>query len=135
VKRLTLTLGLIALAAVLAACSGTSAAPGTASPAQPSRAPASPGAGGGTPTVTARDLKFVQTEVTVPAGKAFELILDNQEGAPHNIVIKDPGGGKLFGGEIVSNAKVTNQVPALTAGSYTFFCEVHPDMKGTLVAE
>jgi plastocyanin len=38
-------------------------------------------------------------------------------------------------GEIVSSTKVTYAVPALTAGSYTFICEVHPDMKGTLTAE
>jgi plastocyanin len=35
----------------------------------------------------------------------------------------------------VSDATVTYSVPALTAGSYPFICEVHPDMKGTIVAE
>ena len=41
----------------------------------------------------------------------------------------------MFKGEIVSNKAVTYQVPALAAGAYTFICEVHPDMKGTLTAE
>ena len=41
----------------------------------------------------------------------------------------------MFKGEIVTNAKVTNAVPALAAGSYTFICEVHPNMKGTITAE
>jgi plastocyanin len=138
VKRLSPTLGLVALAtvlaAVLAACSGSSAAPGTASPGQPSRAPASPGTGGGIPTVTAKDLAFAETEVSVPAGAAFELILDNREGAPHNILIRDATGGTLFAGEIVSNGTVTNRIPALAAGTYPFLCEVHPDMTGALVA-
>jgi plastocyanin len=125
VKRLTLTLGLIALATVLAACSGASAAP--ASPA----APADPNA----PVVTARDMKFLEAEVKVPAGKAFQLVFDNQEGAPHNVAIFDGAGSKVFAGEIVSNSKVTYQVPALAAGSYPFICEVHPDMKATIVAE
>jgi plastocyanin len=133
VKRLTLSLGLLALAAVLAACSGASAAPGTG---QPSAAPASvdPNAPAA-PVVTARDMKFLETEVTVPAGQPFELVFDNQEAPPHNVAISDASGAKLFAGEIVSNQKVTYQVPALAAGSYPFICEVHPDMKGTIVAE
>jgi plastocyanin len=124
-KRLTLTLGLVALAAVLAACSGATAAPPTA--------PAS--VDPNTPVVTAKDLKFVETQVTVKADAAFDLVLDNQEAPPHNIQLSDAAGTKVFTGEIVSNSRVTYKVPALAAGTYTFICEVHPDMKGTLTAE
>jgi plastocyanin len=124
-KRITLALGLVALAAVLAACSGATAAPG--SPA----APADPNA----PVVIAKDLQFSPTSLTVKADKAFDLVLDNQEAPPHNIQLSDATGAKVFTGEIVSSTKVTYTVPALTAGSYTFICEVHPDMKGTLTAE
>jgi plastocyanin len=127
-KRLTLTLGLVALAAVLAACSGATAAPATPGT---SAAPADPNA----PVVIAKDLKFSPTTVTVKAGTAFKLTLDNQEAPPHNIQISDGSGAKVFTGEIVSNAKVTYDVPALAAGTYTFICEVHPDMKGSLTAE
>ena len=132
-KRLTLSIGLLALAAVVAACSGASAAPATAGP---SAAPASadPNAPAAI-VVTAKDLKFVETEVSVPAGQPFELVLDNQEAAPHNVAISDASGAKVFAGEIVSSKKVTYQVPALAAGSYPFICEVHPDMKGTITAE
>ncbi len=35
----------------------------------------------------------------------------------------------------MSSSKVTYQVPALAAGTYTFVCEVHPDMKGTITAQ
>jgi plastocyanin len=124
-KRLTLTLGLVALAAVLAACSGTTAAP--ASPAEP----ADPNA----IVVTAKDLKFSPTEVTAPADTPFVIVLDNQESAPHNIKISDSTGAEVFKGEIASNQKVNNNVPALAAGTYPFICEVHPDMKGTITAE
>ena len=41
----------------------------------------------------------------------------------------------MFKGEIVIEPKVTYQVPALAAGTYTFLCEVHPDMKGTITAQ
>ena len=124
-KRLTLILGLGALAAVLAACSGSSA-----SPAAP--------AGSVDPNaivVTAKDLKFNPTEVSAPADAAFEIVFDNQEGAPHNMKISDSTGAEVFKGEIVTNQKVTYQVPALAAGSYPFICEVHPDMKGTITAQ
>jgi plastocyanin len=130
-KRLTLTLGLLSLAAVLAACSGSSA-PGTASPA-PSDGPA-----GDAVTVTAKDLKFGQTEITVPADEAFDLVFDNQEGIPHNVAIyaDSSAATKISVGDIVSGpAQKTQSVPALAAGTYFFRCDVHPDMKGSIVAE
>ena len=128
-KRLTLTLGLLALAAVLAACSGASAAPAT-TPPTPGGSPS-----GNTVAIAAKDLKFDQSQVTVPAGSPFQIAFDNQEGAPHNVAISDPAGASVFKGEIVSSKQVTYQVPALAAGTYTFICEVHPDMKGTITAK
>ena len=127
-KRLTLTLGLLALAAVLAACSGASAAAPT--PAAPAGNPS-----GEAVTIVAKDLKFVQTAVAVKANAAFDIAFDNQEGAPHNIAISDASGGTLFKGDVVSSSKITYAVPALSAGTYGFICEVHPDMKGTITAQ
>jgi plastocyanin len=127
-KRLVLSLGLVAAAGLFAACGGVSAAPATDAPA--TSAPAGSGS-----TVVAKDLKFQQTSVSVPAGAAFDLVLDNQEAAPHNIAISADTGASVFKGEIVSNAKVTYSVPALAAGAYPFICEVHPEMKGTITAE
>ncbi len=129
-KRFVLGLALVALAAATAACtSGASGA--TAVPTDPG---ASAPAGSGI-VVVSKDLKFVPTSVSVPADEAFEMVLDNQEAAPHNIAISDASGASVFKGEIVSSAKVTYAIPALAAGSYPFICEVHPDMKGTITAE
>ena len=129
-KRLTLTLGLLALAAVLAACSGATAAPaGTPAPA------GSPGQAGDVVAVAAKDIKFTTTDLAVKAGTAFTIAFDNQEGAPHNIAISDGNGASVFKGEIVSSKKVDYAVPALASGTYTFICEVHPDMKGTITAQ
>ena len=128
-KRLTLTVGLLAMAAVLAACSGASAAPGKQS------TPPAGNTGGATVAVIAKDINFVTPAVTVKAGAAFAIDFDNQDGAPHNIAISDAGGAKVFKGDIVSSSKVTYQVPALAAGTYSFICEVHPDMKGTITAQ
>jgi len=130
-KRLTLTLGPLALAAVLAACSGASAAPTTGTPAPAG----SPVAAGGTTSIVAKDIKFTTPAVTVAAGTPFTIAFDNQDGAPHNVAISDPTGASVFKGEIVSGKKVDYAVPALAAGTYTFICEVHPDMKGTITAQ
>lgn len=128
-KRLVLGLSLVALAAITAACSGGSAG-SSASPAAPAAsAPA------GAIVVVARDIKFTTAAITAPAGEAFQIVLDNQEAVPHNIAIKDASGAVGFKGEIVTSTQIVNDVPALTAGTYEFFCEVHPDMKGTLTAE
>ena len=131
-KRLTLTLGLLSLAAVLAACSGASAAPGSSAP-DSSGAPA-----GDAVTITAKDMTFAPATVAVPAGKAFDLVFDNQEGAPHNVAIYTDSSastkvsiGEIFGGP----GQRTQTVQALAAGSYFFRCDVHPDMQGTIVAQ
>ena len=63
----------------------------------------------------AKDLAFQTPAITVAADQPVAIVLDNQDGAPHNIAIKDASGADVFKGEIVSNGQVTNQVPALTA--------------------
>jgi plastocyanin len=125
-RRLTLALGMVALALVLAACGGTSAAAPTTAPS---------GATAGDATIVAKDIKFQQPQVAVKAGTPLAVIFVNQDGAPHNVKISDAAGKEVFKGDIVSNATVTYQVPALAAGTYTFICEVHPDMKGTITAQ
>jgi plastocyanin len=128
-KRLTLTLGLLCLAVVLAACSGSSATPGAASPSTPA---------GEAVTITAKDLVFGQAEMIVPADEAFDLVFDNQENLPHNVAIytDESASTEISVGEIFSGpAQKTQSVPALAAGTYFFRCDVHPDMKGSIVAE
>ena len=134
-KRLTLTLGLLALAAVLAACSGASAAPETTQPPAGGTAQPATGGTGDAVNVVAKDIAFQTTDVAVKAGAPVTIDFDNQDGAPHNIAITDANGKSVFKGDIVSNTKVAYSVPALAAGTYTFICEVHPNMKGTITAK
>ena len=132
-KRLTLTFGLLSLAAVLAACSGASAAP-VATPGAPAPAGA-PIPAGGTATVVAKDIAFTTPAVAVTAGSPFTIAFDNKDGAPHNIDISDASGAHVFKGEIVAGKQVSYAIPAMAAGTYTFICDVHPDMKGTITAQ
>jgi plastocyanin len=125
-------LALSAIAVVAIACSG--AAPAPASPAASPSAGVSAPAGTGL-AVIAKDLAFQLTALTAKADEAFTIDFDNQESAPHNIAIKDAAGQVPFKGEIVSTAKITYNVPALAAGPYTFWCEVHPNMTGALTVQ
>lgn len=129
-KRLSLAIGMLGLAAMLAACSGGGSTPGSES-----AAPSAPS--GETVTITAKDLAFGQAEVPVPADEAFTIVLDNQESAPHNVAVysDESASTKISIGEIFSGpAQKSQAVPALAAGRYFFRCDVHPDMKGTLTA-
>ena len=116
---------LLLAALVMSACgaSGGSVAPPPSAPA-------------GGAVITAQNTKFDRTELTVPAGKPFQLLFENREGVPHNVsIFVDDPGQPLFAGEIFSGpGSRTYDVPALTAGTYKFRCDVHTDMAGTVTA-
>ncbi len=116
----------------------------------PSAAPsASAGASGGpiaSPTtaptgttipLTAQGIAFTSTELTAPANQAFSIEFDNQDvGVPHNVAIQDSTGQFVFKGETFPGiAKQDYAVSPLTAGTYTFVCTVHANMKGTLTVQ
>lgn len=98
--------------------------------AGPSLAP-----GGATLQVSASSTtSFEQSTLDAPAGAAFAIHFANKEaGVPHDVAIRDASGTVHFKGSIVTGpGEATYAVPALPAGSYTFFCIVHPNMQGTL---
>ena len=126
-KRLFLSLGLVVLAAVTVACSAGAAQPPASS------GPVDPNA----PVVVAQGNAFSPTTLDVTADKAFALTLDNKDSSPHNLAIYTDSSAStsISVGEIVSNAKATQQVPALKPGSYFFRCDVHHEMTGTINAK
>ena len=86
--------------------------------------------------MSALNIAFDPTELSVPADQAFQIAFANNEALPHNIEIKDAGGASIFQGEVFTGvATRTYDVPALAAGSYQFVCTVHPNMVGTLTAQ
>ena len=132
--RMVSGLALATIAIVVVACGG-----GGSSQTPAASAPSSGGSPAGSPSsglaVVAKDIAFNPTALSAKAGTAFTIELDNQDSAPHNIAIKDPSGATQFKGDIVTATKVTYNVPALPAGTYTFLCEVHPNMTGTLTVQ
>jgi plastocyanin len=114
-----------------------STAPSASVPASVAPSPAtSPSAGGQAVDITASGIAFTTPNVTAPAGTAFTIHFDNQDaGTPHNVQIKDASGASVFKGEIFNGVAAKDyQVNALQAGTYSFVCDVHPNMTGTLTA-
>jgi plastocyanin len=71
----------------------------------------------------------------LPASRPFALFFNNQEALPHNVSLTDASGAVIFVGEVFTGpADRVYAVPALQVGSYTFKCDVHPDMKGIATA-
>jgi plastocyanin len=81
---------------------------------------------------------FDRRELIVPAGRDFVLVFHNAEvGVPHNVDIADDSARNTlyFEGEIFNGDEtVEYNVPALDEGDYYFFCRVHPNMNGTVLA-
>jgi plastocyanin len=125
-KRLLLTLFLVAVAAVGAACSSASAQPLPSGPVDVSG-----------PTIVARDMAFSPSTVEIAANRNVTIHFDNQDSAPHNVAIyKDSTASeKVSVGEVISSSKADQVVPALAAGMYFFRCDVHTNMTGTIVVK
>lgn len=76
----------------------------------------------------------------IKAGAPSNLTMDNPGGLPHNIAVYEGAlteGGKLIkAGKILDAGKDTIQLPPLDTGKdYRFFCQVHPQMEGTVVVQ
>ena len=92
-KRLIQAVALAGLAALTVACSSGGA---TAAPSASASTGASASDAGAGVTVVAKDIAFSPTAITLPADTATQFVLDNQEDAPHNMVIKDAAGTTVF---------------------------------------
>nr|MBA2720128.1 cupredoxin domain-containing protein [Chloroflexota bacterium] len=123
-----------------------SAAPSGVASAVPSGA-ASPASSGGTAaltvsaTVTSATSGWVPPTLETSAGTPFTLVFDNQDNTvQHNLVLQNPDktavaveGDTAF---FMGPGQRTYQVPALTAGAYTYICQIHPaTMVGTLTVK
>ncbi len=139
-RLITPTLSICALAAAFTAGALTAgpsraepaAAPTAAAPAAdhdghdtgaaPPADPATPAPAGAEPVITVSGFAF-----DVPAIAPGETVrIVNLDSAPHTVTADD-GTFNVF---VDAGAEVTFTAPA--AGSYSFFCEIHPSMTGVL---
>ena len=107
-----------------------------AASATPPPAPSGQAAGPSIPLV-AKNVKFDQSTLTAPAA-GFTIHYDNQDaGTPHDFVILDSGGTKVYGSPVVTGPKAEDfPVPPIPAGTYKFECSIHPQlMFGTLTVQ
>ena len=110
-------------------------------------------AGGGTPApqatlpgnatilkLTAASIAYNVKELTAPAGAAFGIDFTQQDSGVggHNVEIRDSGGKTLFKGQVLTDpGETTYTIDALSAGTYTYICSIHPiaSMTGTLTVK
>ena len=122
------------LATIVLACLllGTGGCSGPAAPTGPAVT-----AGHDAVRITADRLAFDPQAVTAPAGKPFQIEFENREAAPHHVAIYADSGfaTSVFREPVFSGPKtVVYVVPALSAATYYFRCDIHPTMKGTITA-
>jgi uncharacterized surface protein with fasciclin (FAS1) repeats len=98
--------------------------------------------GGGqsvTISLSAKDIAFNTSTITVPAGANVTVVFDNQDtGIPHNFAVYDTPAAQtsIFVGKIITGPATVNYTftAPSTPGNYFFRCDVHPTiMTGTFV--
>ena len=89
--------------------------------------------------LTAKDIKFDKASLEVPANAPFAITFKNDDpaGITHNVEIKDASGTVLQTQDTIAGGTSANySYKALPAGTYTFFCSIHPGpMTGTLTVK
>ncbi len=134
-RRLFSALGMTALLTLAACGGGAGTSPGGATPV-PTTAGSSTGADGGAACAPSTEagtvaagmagFAFDPTQISGPVGSV--IAWTNTDSAPHTATLEADAScttknlGKDETGAIVFTA----------AGTYRFFCKIHPDMKGTV---
>lgn len=78
------------------------------------------------------DHRFQPTELTVPAGVKFKLLVENRDSTPEEFESVDFNREKI----IMPNSSISVFVGPLKAGKYRFFGDFHQDTaQGVLTAE
>jgi plastocyanin len=107
-------------------------------PPEGGESPPPPEEGDGGPpgavAIVAQGTAFDTSELALPAGGEAVIEFDNRDpGLPHNVAIYTEAGQPLFQGEIITGpATATYRFPSPPPGSYSFRCDVHPQMSGSV---
>ncbi len=132
--RLALPAGLLVIAALLAACSGT--ASGTPPPSSAACAVAD---ATNTVQLSAKNIKFSAPCIEAAAGSPIKIVFTNEESVPHDVAVytDNTKSEELVRGDIITgpNATTTVTVPAQQPGQLFFECTIHNAMNGALVVK
>ncbi len=86
--------------------------------------------------------RFDRAEIVVPVGQDVTIRADNQDGSiPHNFSIYTSADSYASGERAIASTEICAApcVRSLTVdlepGSYFFLCDVHPLMRGSVIAE
>jgi len=112
-------------AALLTGCGGDKATPGADAPAEQQSASDT---GTPTDTIKIKDFNFIPPEATVKVGQ--KITIPNADKAPHTLTEETAKASSFDSGTI--RGKQTGSVTFQKAGTFKFFCEFHPTMKGTV---
>jgi plastocyanin len=120
-KRLLLVTAVLGLAVLGTACGGDDDGGGKTVTAV-----------NGEVTIVAKDSEWDADRIEVPADDEVTVVVDNQDdGVSHNLNVKDTD----FKTKIEKGPKEQRLDVTLEEGTYEYVCDVHANMKGTLVAE
>lgn len=135
---------ILAVGVVLGACGASGAAGPSPTPeGSPSATPIA-AFDGLVINVVAKGQEYSKTELEVPAGAPFRILLDNQDqDFYHNVAIAmGDTAAAAREGELVYKGAVlpgpglqAYDVPSLAPGTYWFFCQPHANMNGTITVK
>lgn len=81
--------------------------------------------------LTAQNLAFDKSTITVPAGVSVTIIFDNKDNISHNFALYETSSAQksIFIGQIITAGTIEYKFTApATPGTYFFRCDVHPTM-------
>jgi plastocyanin len=117
----------LSVALLQTGCGGSAATTSAVTTASQTTATTGSSGGGGT-KVTMKGFAFNPATVTIKVGET--VTWENQDGANHNVIADDGsfksadfGQGKTFSFTFTK------------AGTYTYSCHIHPNMKGTVIVQ
>ncbi len=86
--------------------------------------------GGGTPTVSMKDIQFVPRTITAKVGQ--KITWTNNDSVAHTVT-KDKGFKGAGPGSSTVNPGSTYSFTPQKAGTIPYFCQIHPGQTGTIV--
>jgi plastocyanin len=127
-KKTTFLFVILTLTILLSGCS----APKTATPAN--QAPPDPNAlqvGIGNFDVQIKDLSFVPADINIEKGTT--VVWKNEDAVAHIVVSDDPAKSNFLSPEIKTDE--TYSFTFEQPGKFSYHCQIHPEMKGTIVVK